>query len=124
MRLWIFGVILLLINANFYAGFVYGDIYKSDLEKLNRIVVTIDGKFSYRTVTNSTNYSIFLPEGEYRISANYLDQNGNILFNAEEKVNVGEEDQRIDLVLKPANNTEIFVLVLGTGIFAIVVLMF
>ena len=61
----------------------------------------MEGRFSYQLVTDKANYSIFLPEGEYTISASATDVSGNEL-RTEEKIKVGSEDQRVDLILKPA----------------------
>lgn len=95
-------VLLLLLSATIsHASFVYGDIYENNLEKLNKTVISIEGRFSYQLVTEKANYSIFLPEGEYRISASAIDDSGNALW-AEQKILVGPEDQQVDLVLKPA----------------------
>lgn len=94
-------LLVLLLSASItYSSFVYGDIYENNLEKLNKTVISIEGGFSYQLVTDKANYSIFLPEGEYTISASATDSSGNAL-RAEERIKVGPEDQRIDLVLKP-----------------------
>lgn len=91
---------LLLVASLSHASFVYGDIYENNLEKLNKTVISVEGGFSYQLVTDKANYSIFLPEGEYTISASATDGSGSAL-RAEERVKVGPEDQRMDLVLKP-----------------------
>ncbi len=85
------------------AGYVYGDVYQENLEKLNRTIISIDGPFSYQLVTEKGNYSIFLPEGEYRISASSLDSDDDFALYAEETVKVGSQDQKVDLVLKKAD---------------------
>lgn len=85
------------------AGYVYGDIYQDNLEKLNNTVIRVEGPFSYQLVTGKGNYSIFLPEGEYKISASSLDSDGSLALYAEEVVKVGDQDQKVDLVLKKPN---------------------
>ena len=93
-------LLLLLVASITHASFVYGDIYENNLEKLNKTVIRVEGGFSYQLVTDKANYSIFLPEGDYMISASATDSSGNAL-RTEEKISVGPEDQRVDLVLKP-----------------------
>ncbi len=84
------------------AAYVYGDIYQENLQKLNKTVVRVDGDFSYQLVTEKANYSIFLPEGEYVISAS--SNEGGIHNLVQETIIVGPQDQKLDLVLKKANN--------------------
>ena len=119
MRILAFLAFMLLISPVFPA-FVYGDIYGDSLEKINKTVVRVDGSFSYQLVTEKSNYSIFLPGGKYTISASRFDDNGNLQLYAQEQVNVGSEDQRIDLVLKKPNND----VILYGGIIVLLVLLF
>lgn len=97
------------------AAYVYGDIYQPNLERMNRTVVRVDGPFSYQLVTDKANYSIFLPEGDYTLSAMVLDASGNTAFHTEEIIKVGTNDQRVDLVLKPVINLN-FILFCAFGL--------
>jgi len=101
MRLWHVLALLILLSGSAFPAFVHGDIYSAGLEKLNKTAIRIDGRFSYQLVTDRSNYSIFLPEGEYAISASTFDEAGNPVLHVEEKVKVGASDQKVDLVLKP-----------------------
>ena len=92
---------ILVISASLCsAAYVYGDIYQKDLQKLNQTVVRIEGDFSYQVVTEKANYSVFLPEGEYLITATSHDGAHAI----QEKISVGQQDQKLDLVLKETGN--------------------
>ncbi len=106
MRLLLF---ILLLACYSIAAFVSGDIYTSDLNELNKTFVKIEGEFSYQLVLDKGNYSVFLPEGDYKISASHFDENGNIALHVEEQVKVGTEDQKIDLVLKPVIHPAIYI---------------
>jgi hypothetical protein len=105
------GLILFVLITMAHAAYVYGDIYREDLQKLNKTAIRIDGKFSYQLVTDKANYSIFLPEGEYTISASASDSGSDL--RSVEKVAVGPQDQRVDLVLKPVWRMEYLLFVLG-----------
>lgn len=82
------------------ASFIHGDIYSQDLQRLDKTVITIDGAFSYQLVTDKGNYSIFLPEGRYKISASSPDAG----LHTEQEVVIGADDQTLDLVLKPKDD--------------------
>ena len=109
----LFAVSLLAATAS--AAFVYGDIYRSDLVRLNKTVLRVDGEFSYQLVTDKGNYSIYLPDGDYNISASSFGDDGGLAYYAEERIRAGDSDQRVDLVLKPAGagGTESIYLVAG-----------
>jgi uncharacterized membrane protein len=95
-----------LLAATASAAFVHGDIYRSDLERLNKTVLRVDGEFSYQLVTDKGNYSIYLPNGDYNISASSFGDDGSLAYYAEEGIRVGDSDQKVDLVLKPAKSGE------------------
>lgn len=105
--------IVLLLSSICTAAYVTGEIFTNNLEKMNRTVVSIEGPFSYQLVTDKANYSIFLPEGEYRISASNFNENGDLILYAEESVRVGSQDQEIDLVLNPPRS-DLLILFGGT----------
>ncbi len=111
MRLLCIVAFLMLASSSFCA-FVFGQIYQNNLEDLNKTLIKIEGQFSYQLVTNSSNYSIFLPEGQYKISASSFDESGTLVLYTQETVSIGFDDQQIDLVLKPAENYNIFLPVL------------
>ena len=94
---------LLILSAISVAGFVHGDIYRSDLQPLNRTVIRIEGPFTYQMVSDKGNYSIFLPEGNFTITASSSDESGRTIFLASDQIKVGTNDQRLDLVLKKAS---------------------
>lgn len=102
MRIIPLSLFFILLSVS-HAAYVYGDVYQMNLEKLNKTVIRVEGPFSYQLVTNKTNYSIFLSDGEYRISASTFDETGKLIFYTDEKVNVGSNDQKVDLVLRPTN---------------------
>jgi uncharacterized membrane protein len=99
---------LLFTSAN-HAAFVHGDIYTDDLQKLNQTAIKIEGQFTYQLVTEKSNYSIFLPVGEYKLSASNFDSSGKLAFYAEEKIKVGTDDQKVDLILKRADDLTIVI---------------
>jgi len=103
MRIFRIIALMLLFIALASAGQVYGEIYKSSMERPNSTIIEIEGQFSYRMVSEKPNFSIYLPEGEYAISASAFDEKGNLQYYASEDVSIGDGDQRIDLVLKPAD---------------------
>jgi len=103
MRLWQTAFILVFLITASSAAFVYGEIYDSELEKHEKTVIKVTGRFSYQLVTDKANYSFFLPEGDYIISASSFKE-GQLIQYAEEKASVGNTDQRIDLVLEPVNS--------------------
>lgn len=107
MRFGIFIAFLLFSNL-LSAAYVYGTIYKGNFEQINRTIIHVEGSFSYQLVTEKANYSIFLPEGEYKISGQSNDQDGNPILYGEEKINVGGTDQRVDLILKPIGFNLVF----------------
>lgn len=111
-------LILLFLNLAF-SGYVYGEIYSYTFEKLDSAVIKIEGSFSYQFVAHSSNYSIHLPEGEYKISASSYNEQGNLELYAEEEINVGEENQRIDLILTPVIN---LYYLLGIGIIILIII--
>ncbi len=102
MRFWQAPLLIALLASLCSAAFVHGSIYSDNLQKINSTVIRVDGPFSYQLVTDKANYSIYLPEGNYRISASVYDQSGNTALYSEEDVKVGGEDQTMDLVLRPA----------------------
>jgi uncharacterized membrane protein len=93
-----------LLAAAASAAFVYGDIYKGDLERLNKTALRVSGEFSYQLVTDKGNYSIYLPDGDYNISASSFGEDGGLAYYAEERIRAGSGNQRVDLVLKPVGN--------------------
>lgn len=101
--------VLLLLASLCFPAYVYGDIYGPNLEKINKTRIAIEGSFSYALVTDRGNYSFFLPDGDYKISASEFDDSGNLLLYEEQQITVGSDDQRIDLVLKPPWRMEFFV---------------
>ena len=123
MRLVLFLLVFPLLASLTYSAYVYGDIYKSNyLEKLNNTFIKIDGRFSYQMVAKRTNYSLEMPAGDYSLSAEYYDENGGISFYAKQSVHIGQENQRIDLVLIPTGNSYDYVL--GAGVAAIAIFVF
>lgn len=111
----LFLLIMLLLLCSSHGAYVYGDIYSSDLEKINQTAIKIEGNFTYQLVTEKANYSVFLPEGGYTITASTFDESGNAALYAQERVNVGAEDQRVDLVLRPAWRFEWAFAILALG---------
>lgn len=107
MRLFAWFIFLATFASLCSAAYVHGDIYREDLQKLNKTVVRIEGDFSYQVVTEDANYSIFLPEGEYLITASSYDG----AYAIQESVIVGSQNQELDLVLKKADHD--FVLYAG-----------
>ncbi len=103
-------VSLLILLATAHAAFLYGDIHASDSHTLNQTMIRIEGDFTYQLVTDKQNYSIFLPDGNYSVRAEAFDQYGDVAYSDSESVRVGTEDQRLDLVLRPAMNTQLVVL--------------
>ena len=104
MRLVLLLSLLVLAGASFQA-FVHGSIHSEGLEELNGTVVRIEGPFSYQLVVKDSDYSLFLPEGEYRISASRFDEGGRLALYAEQEVAVGSQDQEVDLVLRPPDDS-------------------
>ncbi len=90
-----------LVFGSASAAFVHGDIYGPGFEKPDRTVIRVEGRFTYQLVTNKSNYSLYLPEGEYEISATSEDASGNTLASTQRLV-AGADDQRLDLVLGPS----------------------
>lgn len=100
MRFFVWLMLLAISASLCSAAYVYGDIYQQDLQKLNQTVVRIEGDFSYQVVTEKANYSVFLPEGNYVITAASHDGSHAV----REEISVGPEDQKLDLVLKETSN--------------------
>ncbi len=103
MRSWIFVVFLLTIA---HSAYIYGDIYASeDMQKLNHTVIKIKGEsFSYYLVAEKSNYSLYLPDGRYDITAEHY-RDGELLYSTSENLYLSGEDARLDLVLaSPAEN--------------------
>lgn len=111
---------LLLIVGCSSPAFVHGDIYSSSLEELDGTLIRLEGRFSYQLVVPGSNYSIFLPEGSYTISASQFDEHGGLLLYAQQDIMVGGEDQEIDLILYPPNQD----ILLAVGIMAILAAVF
>lgn len=118
---WLKFLLVFVLLSLAQAAYVYGDIYQPNLEKMNRTVVRVDGPFSYQLVTDKANYSIFLPEGNYTLSAMVLDASGNTAFHTEETISVGTTDQRVDLVLKPVINLN-FILFCAFGLLLVFII--
>lgn len=100
MRFFVWLMLLAISASLCSAAYVYGDIYQQDLQKLNQTVVRIEGDFSYQVVTEKANYSVFLPEGDYIITASSHDSQ----YLVYEEISVGSQDQKLDLVLKETGN--------------------
>jgi hypothetical protein len=96
------------------AAYVHGDIYGPGFEKVDRTVIRVEGRFTYQLVTDKSNYSIYLPEGEYGISATAGTDRGDALQYLD-AINVGAEDQRLDLVLRPSWPLEHTILIIALG---------
>ncbi|MEW6722131.1 MAG: hypothetical protein AB1324_02630 [Candidatus Micrarchaeota archaeon] len=103
MRMLPAGVLAILLSAISHQALVYGDIYTTGFEQANETLIRVEGGFSYQLVAQKSNYSIFLPEGKYAITGSTFDDGGGLALFTEEKITVGTADQRVDLVLKPAN---------------------
>lgn len=82
-------------------AYVFGDIYGQNLAKVNKTVVEVQGPFTYQLVTDKANYSLYLPPGQYNLSASTYDSEGNLALYATQQVTVGTTDQQVDLVLNP-----------------------
>ena len=113
-------ILLLLLSSLAFPAYIHGEIYSPGFEKINQTVVQVEGKFSYQVVTDKANYSFFLPEGDYRISASNFDENGNLLLFTEQEISVGPEDQNIDLVLRPKTYFEYLIPVAILLLFALI----
>ena len=112
MRLMLVIAVFSLLVSFSYAAFVYGEIYKAHtLEKINDTIVKIDGRFSYQLVIKKSNYSIDLPNGDYTIYAEHL--NNGVVYSAKEEVKIGANDQRIDLALFPSGNSADYLFAFG-----------
>lgn len=103
------------------AAFVHGDIVKSQSDPSNKTLIRIEGKFTYQMITNSSNYSIFLPDGEYSLNSYGIDQHGEITSSVSNKLNIGADDQRIDILLKKNDNFTLYFLS-GIVILAVIAL--
>ncbi|MBI5046417.1 hypothetical protein HZC07_01665 [Candidatus Micrarchaeota archaeon] len=121
MRFFWIIVFAMLLATSSYAGFVYGEIYQSNLERVNKTIIKVDGSFSYQQVTNKGNYSFFLPDGSYNISASVLDGDGNAILYVNEPIKVGKEDQKLDLVLKPINKNDTNSIVLVVFVILVII---
>ncbi len=115
---------LSLLAATASAAFVFGDIYGNGLERLNKTVLSVDGEFTYQLVTDKGNYSIFLPDGDYNISASAFGADGALAYYAEEPIKVGSNDQRVDLVLKPVGDGYVVYIVGGLLVLGILLAFF
>jgi len=115
-------ILLLLLLSMAFPAYVYGEIYSPNFDKINQTLVQVEGKFSYQVVTDKANYSFFLPEGDYRISASNFDENGNLLLFTEQEISVGSEDQNIDLVLRPKTYLEYLIPVAILLVFVLIYL--
>ncbi len=98
--------LLALLSGIPSAAFVHGDIYGPGMQKMNNTMIRVEGSYSYAMASEGSEYSFFLPEGDYKISASGYGTGGDLESYAEENVRVGGEDQRIDLVMRPAFRTE------------------
>jgi uncharacterized membrane protein len=98
MRFGIFAIFMLL-TALSSAAYVHGSIYQENLEPLNKTIIRVDGPFTYQTVSDKSNYSFYLPPGEYKLSAQTTDDPSSY---AETTILVGGTNQQVDLVLKPS----------------------
>ncbi|MBI5223891.1 hypothetical protein HY990_05730 [Candidatus Micrarchaeota archaeon] len=110
---------LIIITLITHGSFVHGDIVKSKSDHGNKTLIQITGRFSYQLITQNSNYSIYLPEGTYTIEATSLGIENQAVAKAKENVQIGAEDQRIDLLLKPESNE---FLTYGLGIAGIITL--
>lgn len=123
MRFLVLCLVFMLLLSSSFAGFVYGEIYQSNLEELNNTLIKIEGSFSYQIVVHNANYSVFLPEGDYTISASYFDEQGNLILYTEEIVKVGKEDQKVDLVLKPTSSVDYYLISIILAVTAIIIIL-
>ncbi|MDD5337392.1 MAG: hypothetical protein PHS02_02815 [Candidatus ainarchaeum sp.] len=113
-------VFFLLMLHLAYPAYVQGEIYATDMQKMDRTVLRIEGGFSYQTVVEKNNYSVFLPNGTYEISASHFDDNGELDFFVNETVVVGVQDQEVDLVLKPIRQNGMFYLLIGLALAGVI----
>ncbi len=113
MRFCLFALLLLSVA---HGAYIYGDIYAAEgMQKLNGTVLKIKGEsFSYYLVSEKSNYSLQLPDGRYDITAEYYDEEGNLLYTASENLYLAGEDVQLDLVLThPDSDNMLFLLVVG-----------
>ncbi len=122
MRYCLFALLLLSITS---AAYVYGDIYSAEgMQKLDGAVIKIKGDgFSYYMVAEKTNYSVQLPDGRYDITAEYYNDDGNLLYSTSENLYLSGENTKLDLVLgRPAQDN--LLLIVAFGIVVIGVMLF
>jgi len=101
-------VLMLLISIeNCYAATIYGNIYDSDLEKMEgRIEVEVDSSPRQYQVSTDGTYSFFLLVGKYTIKAKY-EEYGRLKYIAEERIVVRDEGRFIhDIVMYPSPEEE------------------
>lgn len=106
----ILAILALALIAN--SAFVHGDIIKSQNDDSTKTLIRIEGKFTYQMITKNSNYSIFLPDGEYTLQSQGISNDGQIVSSVSNKLNIGADDQRIDLLLKKEDTTQYYIVII------------
>jgi len=115
-------LIALFLLSMAHGAYIYGDIYTAEgMQKLEGAVIKIKGDgFSYYLVSEKSNYSVQLPDGRYDITAEYYDENGNLLYSASENLYLGGEDSKLDLVLTQTSDNLLIYLLLAIIVLGII----
>ncbi len=115
-------VLLLLTIA--HSAYIYGDIYTAEgMQKLDGTAIKIKGEgFSYYFVSEKSSYSVQLPDGRYDITAEYYDDEGELVYSTSENLYLGGEDTQLDLVLKRNEDNILVFVFLGIVIVGVVII--
>ncbi len=120
MRKEILAILALALIAN--SAFVHGDIVKSQNDDSTKTLIRIEGKFTYQMITNNSNYSIFLPDGEYVLQSQGITNGGQVISSVSNKLSIGADDQRIDLLLKREDNSTYYIVIVAIVLIAAIVI--
>lgn len=90
--------IFILFSLNVSGAYIHGVIYDTNLDKINNAVIEVDSIPKQRILSVNGSYSLFLPPGDYTISAKYYDE--IILQNTKENISIIDDGEYIiDLFL-------------------------
>ncbi|HLC69311.1 MAG TPA: hypothetical protein VJH24_05720 [Candidatus Bilamarchaeaceae archaeon] len=90
-----------------HATTLYGDIYEAEnFELLNNTVLKVEGPRNLQQIVDG-NYTLVLPEGEYRLIASHY-QAGTLKYYSEDRIVVQGEEMRFDIILLPSELQDIY----------------
>lgn len=99
-------IALVVLSASVLGATIQGNIYDYSLEPMTDVVVTVDSSPRQQIIAKDGSYSFELPDGQYTITANFV-ENGLLRYSTSESIEVsGDGVYTLDILMFPALDDE------------------